>query len=102
MSQVVHVDIHGQRYAVRSDLDPHYIGELAVALDEKMRRAACELASADPLKIAILAALNLSDELHRARLAATGAEGHARDRALEIERIVDAVLEDARERAVNE
>ena len=29
-SRVVHVDIHGQRYAVRSDLDPQYIAELAV------------------------------------------------------------------------
>lgn len=102
MSKVVHVDIHGQRYAVRSELDPQYISELASALDEMMRAAACELATADPLRIAVLAALNLSDELYRARAAATGAELHARDRAIQIERIVDAVLDDARIRAVNE
>jgi cell division protein ZapA len=103
MSQVVHVDIHGQRYAVRSDLDPQYIGELATFLDEKMRAAACELASADPLRIAVIAALNISDELHRARMDASGAEGRARARTIEIERIVDAVLDDARARlALNE
>ena len=103
MSRVVHVDIHGQRYAVRSDLDAQYIGELAAFLDEKMRAAACELASADPLRIAVIAALNISDELHRARAEASGAEHRAHARALEIERIVDAVLDDARVRiAVND
>jgi cell division protein ZapA len=101
MAHVVHVDIHGQRYALRSDLDPQYLGELAAELDEKMRSAACELASADPLRIAILAALNISDELHRARAAATGAEVTARTRAIEIERIVDAVLDGAKLTAVN-
>jgi cell division protein ZapA len=102
MSKVIQVDIHGQRYAVRSDLDPQYISELAAALDDKMRAAACELATADPLRIAVLAALNLSDELHRSRAAAQGAEVRIHDRAIEIERILDAVLDDARQRAVNE
>ena len=53
MAKVVQVDIHGQRYQVRSDLDPQYICELAAYLDEKMRAAACEVASADPLRIAV-------------------------------------------------
>jgi len=101
MAQVVYVDIHGQTYAIRSDLDAKYIGELAAALDEKMRAAACELATADPLRIAVLAALNIYDELERTRAAANGAEVRARDRAIEIERIVDAVLDDARHKVVN-
>jgi cell division protein ZapA len=102
MSKVVHVDIHGQRYAVRSDLDPQYIAEIASFLDDRMRTAACELASADPLRIAVIAALNISDELHRARHDATSAEGRVAARAIEIERIVDAVLENARAHVVNE
>jgi cell division protein ZapA len=102
MSSVVHVDIHGQRYAVRSELDPQYISELAGYLDEKMRAAARELASADPLRIAVIAAMNIADELHRLRSEALGAEGRVRTRALEIERLVDAVLDDARARVVNE
>jgi cell division protein ZapA len=103
MSKVVHVDIHGQRYAVRSDLDAQYISELANYLDEKMRAAARELASADPLRIAVIAALNLADELHRVRSESAGAEGRLHARAAEIERLVDAVLDGARARiAVNE
>ena len=80
-SRVVHVDIHGQRYAVRSDLDPQYIGELAGYLDEKMRLAARELASADPLRVAVIAALNIADELFRARANTTGADGRVASRA---------------------
>jgi cell division protein ZapA len=103
MSKVVQVEIHGQRYAVRSDLDAQYIAELAGYLDEKMRSAARELASADPLRIAVIAALNITDELYRARADSRGLEGHLHARAEAIERLVDAVLEDARVRlAVNE
>ena len=43
-TRVVTVEIHGQRYAVKSDLDQAYIAELATYLDIKMRQAADELA----------------------------------------------------------
>jgi cell division protein ZapA len=101
-SRVIQVDIHGQRYAVRSELDPQYIGELAAYLDEKMRAAACELTSADPLRIAVIAALNISDEVFRARADTAGVDNRVRARAAEIERLVDAVLDDARINAVNQ
>ena len=102
MSKVVQVDIHGQRYAVRSDLDPQYIHELAAFLDERMRAAARELASADPIRIAVIAALNIADELQRVRADSHGVEHRLHARAQEIERIVDAVLDDARAKAINE
>lgn len=102
MSKVVQVDIHGQRYAVRSDLDPQYINELALFLDDKMQSASRELSSADPLRIAVIAALNIVDELHRARADSAGSEQRLHLRAQEIERLVDAVLEDVRVKVVNE
>ena len=80
-SRVVHVDIHGQRYAVRSELDPQYIGELASYLDEKMQMAALELTSADPLRVAVIAALNIVDELFRARASTDEAAGEWTSRA---------------------
>jgi cell division protein ZapA len=91
-TRVVTVEIHGQRYAVRSDLDQAYIAELASYLDQKMRLAADELASADSLRVAIIAALNLADELFRARADGVGVEGRVLEKAAEIERLVDAVL----------
>lgn len=100
--RVVHVDIHGQQYAIRSDLDPQYISEIAGYVDEKMRLAARELASSDPLRVAVIAALNLVDELFRARADSAGAETHLLTRAAEIEQLVDAVLNEARIKVVNE
>ncbi len=96
MSQVVHVDIHGQRYAIRSDLDPQYIGELAAIVDDKMRLAAQELTTADLTKVAVVAALNVADELFRTRAEASGAERQLAARTIEIERLVDEILDGAR------
>jgi cell division protein ZapA len=100
--RVVNVDIQGQRYAVRCELDAHYITELAAYLDEKMRAAAHELTSADPLRVAVVAALNVADELFRARRETAGADSAVRLRTAEIERLLDAVLDEARVRVVNE
>lgn len=103
MARTVQVDIHGQRYALRSDLEPQYVNELAGFLDEKMRAAARELANADPLGVAVVTALNLADELHRARAAADGAAHTVSARAAEIERLIDAALDPVPVRlAINE
>jgi cell division protein ZapA len=95
-SGVVHVDIFGQRYAVRSGLDPSYVGEIAAYLDEKMHAASRELSSTEPLRIAVIAALNLADEIFRARAESEGTDGQLRARAERIERLVDAALVGAR------
>ena len=100
-TRVVNVDIHGQRYAIRSDLDPQYIAELAAFVDDKMRLAARELASSDPLRLAVIAALNITDELYRLRADAAGTETRLLSRAADIERIVDSVLTEARLKVVN-
>ena len=60
------VDIHGQRYPIRSSLDAAYVAELAAYVDEKMRLALKECPSGDTLKVAVLAALNIADEYFRA------------------------------------
>ena len=90
--RVVNVEIHGQRYAVRSELEPQYVGELASYVDDKMRQAARELASADPLRVAVVAALNIADDLYNARAESSGSEGRLLARAADIERLVDSIL----------
>jgi cell division protein ZapA len=89
-SRVVHVDIQGQRYAIRSTLDPKYVADLAAFVDGRMELAGRELATADAVRIAVIAALNIADDLFRARL--ESAEGRAQARAMDIERIIDAAL----------
>jgi cell division protein ZapA len=90
--QVVHVDVQGQKYAVRSELEPAYIAELANYVDTKMQQAAAEISSADATRVAVIAALNLADELFRSHAAGAGLERAVLDRTSAIERMVDAAL----------
>ena len=85
-SRIVTVDIHGQRYPIKSSLDAAYVAELAAYVDEKMRLALQECPSGDTLKVAVLAALNIADEYFRAGDEVAGSPGRvraprARDRA---------------------
>ncbi|HEX9407541.1 MAG TPA: cell division protein ZapA [Thermoanaerobaculia bacterium] len=61
------VEIFGQTYNVRGEGDPNYLTELARFVDSRMREVAAEVATVDPVKIAILAALNIADEFSRYR-----------------------------------
>lgn len=61
------VEIYGQTYNVRGEGDPSYLTELARFVDSRMRSVASQVASNDPMRIAILAALNIADEYLRFR-----------------------------------
>ena len=61
------VEIFGQTYNVRGEGDPNYLAELARFVDSRMREVAGQVATVDPMKIAILAALNIADEFSRYR-----------------------------------
>lgn len=61
------VEIFGQTYNVRGEGDPNYLAELARFVDSRMREVAAQVATIDPMKIAILAALNIADEFSRYR-----------------------------------
>jgi cell division protein ZapA len=91
-SRVVHVEIHGQRYPVRSSLEQTYVAELAAYVDEKMRLAAKESPAGDTLKIAVLAALNIADEFFRACDEVQTDHAAITRRAAEVERILDLAL----------
>ena len=90
-TRVVHVDIRGQRYAIKSTLEPKYVADIAAFVDSRMEMAGRELATIDTVRIAVIAALNIADDLFRARQ--DSAEGRAQARAMEIERLIDVALE---------
>ena len=93
-SRVIHVDIQGQRYAIKSTLDPKYVNDVAAFVDQKMERVGQELATSDALRLAVLAALNIADECFRLRAGSDGALGEAQRRAKALARDLDAVLHD--------
>jgi len=59
------VAIYNQTYSLRGELDEAYMQQLAAYVDEKMRALAAHTETADPLRLAILAALNLADDYFR-------------------------------------
>jgi len=90
--RVVSVDIHGLRYPIRSALEPEYVAKLAVYVDEKMRAAAETTPASDSLRLAVLAALNIADELFRHLESSRDKDGTFVQRAEELERLLDRVL----------
>ena len=64
-SSLVSVVIMGQTYKVRAEEDTSYIEELAEFVDTKMNSIAEATGTSEPLKVAILAALNIADELFK-------------------------------------
>jgi len=89
---VVTVEIAGQRYPIRSDLDERYVAELAVYVDQKMRAAVNAAPESDLLGLAILVALNIADDVFRARQQQSSVDGALNERALRLEQLVDAVI----------
>lgn len=90
--RVIPVEIHGQRYPIRSGLEPEYVARLAAYVDEKIRTAADSTPTGDSLRLAVLAALNIADELFRCRDVNTSRDGELAERAGELERLLDRVL----------
>ena len=63
--RILDIEIFGQRYKIRvkGEEDEKYIGHLTSLVDQKMHEVAVKSKSADTTKIAVLAALNIADEL---------------------------------------
>jgi len=91
-TKVVPISIQGQQYPIRTALDPEYVLRLAIFVDQKMRAASDSTPSGDSLRLAVLAALNIADELFRCRDAAEQRNGQLAERTEELERLLDRVL----------
>jgi cell division protein ZapA len=61
------VSIFGQTYHLRGTEDGAYLDELASLVDRQMREVVEATQTADTLKVAILAALNIADDYVQAR-----------------------------------
>lgn len=85
----VTVQIYDQPYHL-SGQDPDHIRELAEIVDAKMRAVARHGHTADSLRVAVLAALNLADELSQLR---SSDPELGRERAASLRLLLDEVLE---------
>ena len=90
--RVVHVQVHGQRYPIRTTLDPSYVQDLAAFVDKRMALAADASPSTDMLGLAVLTALNIADEFFRSRDQQLDDTESVTARPAALERIVDQAL----------
>ncbi len=64
---ILKVTIYGTEYPIRGNTDVEYIKKVAKYVDSKMREVNKNISIDSTLKVSILAALNITDELFQER-----------------------------------
>ncbi len=91
-SPTIRVEIYNQTYNIRSDGDTEYIIQLAEFVDSRMREISSGTLTVDSLKVAILAALHVADELHRLKHLHEQADAQLATRSSECSEMLDQLL----------
>jgi len=91
-TSTIRVEIYNQTYSIRSDGDNSYIHELADYVDRKMREISSGTMTVDSLKVAILAALHIADELHQEREKIVSTDNQLASRSSECSDMLDRIL----------
>ena len=95
---VVQVQIFGHSYTIRGEADQDYITSVAAYVDRKMREITEKLPVASLSKVAILASLNIADELFKERARRETEERDLRDfstRTARLTAVLDEVIQGA-------
>ena len=88
----IRVEIYNQTYSIRSDGDSEYLMQLADFVDSRMREISSGTLTVDSLKVAILAALHIADELHRLKQTHEQADSQLAIRSAECAEMLDRLL----------
>ena len=92
-AEYVTVQIYDQTYHL-SGQNAEHIRSLAELVDTRMRAVAEQGRTVDSLRVAVLAALNLADELTQANKAGGADVRQAHARAISLRGLLDEVLEE--------
>src|SRR6266436_4479092 len=92
MSNRVKVEIYGQAYTMAGDLDEAYVQKLARYVDEKMSAVAAATQTVDSVRVAVLAAMAIADELHTLRQEKGDRDENLRERAEQCLTILERAL----------
>jgi cell division protein ZapA len=87
------IEIYNQSYNVSADENEEYIKQLAEFVDGRMRSVAEATRTVDSVRVAVLAALNIADELHALKKRQDALEGPLRARVEKCVSLVDKALE---------
>ena len=86
------VEIYDQLYQIKGGIEAEYVKQLAAYVDSKMREIAQGSKTVDSLKVAVLAALNIVDELFQARERSGKLDSLVYDKSVECSRHLDQLL----------
>jgi cell division protein ZapA len=89
----VKIEIYDQSYNVNADGNEEYLQEVAAYVDGKMREIATATKMVDSLKVAVLASLNIADELFAMRERQQSIDGPLRKRVEKCVSLVEKALE---------
>lgn len=87
------IEIYDQVYTFSADQDEEYLKKLAAYVDEKMRFVAESTRTIDSLKVAVLAALNIADEMFAVQDRQQEIDGPLRKRVEKCVALVEKALE---------
>ena len=92
-SKAAEVEIFGSIYHVRAEKESEYLQDLAEIVDHKMREISSNVATIDAGKIAILAALNIADELYQCRKQQEGEREQIQEKVVALVSRLEEALE---------
>ncbi len=81
------IDVLGTSFVIQSDESPEHLARLTSFVKERIEEVKARYAFADPLTVAVLAALNIADDLFKAR---EGSEPSTR--SSEIENVAERLI----------
>jgi cell division protein ZapA len=93
VKNVLRVNIFGTEYPIKGDMDAEYILKVASFVDSKMREIDKNIAIKSSLKVAILAALNIADELFKERMEKEKVLNDMESKAMGISKYLEENLE---------
>ena len=92
-SNQVEISIFGQEYSVKAPADPDYIKKIAEYLDEKMREVQSGFSTTQSsTRIAILAGMNITDELFNSRQSGESDNTHAEQKISSLIELIEESL----------
>ena len=95
---VVQVQIFGQSYSIRGEADQGYIQDVAAYVDRKMREITEKVPVTSLSKVAVLASLNIADELFKERATNDDRQRWLDHHAARLNAVLEEVLEDGKAR----
>ena len=89
----VQVTIFGHSYTIRGESDQAYVLEVAAYVDRKMKEITGRLPVAPLAKVAVLASLNIADELFKERARQQSQSKDLNQSAARLNAVLDELLE---------